>query len=116
MGDDYLLFLALITLMGYQVTVLSGHLQAVNHHQRTDFSRQPASAQGKQILHVRVFEIQFSVEFVVFFVEGPARDKDSDSHNAAFWKMKLVNHTILSSVFAGVFFSAHFFIVNFLCM
>jgi len=93
-GDHNLFFFALNALMRYQVAVFSRHFQAINHHQRPYFNMKAASSHSQQVLHVSVFEIQLAVEFIVFFVEGAARNKDPDSHDRAFWKMKLMNQTL----------------------
>ena len=78
MSDDDAVLRDGPALLDDNVTIGFGHLEAVDHHQRSHFERKPAAAQAQHFSQVRVLEKEAPLYFVVLLIEGAARDEEPD--------------------------------------
>jgi hypothetical protein len=83
MGNHDPIFFAVAALMGDQLAVFVGHLQAIDHHEGSDLEVESRAAHLQQIVQVGVFEIKLTGQFIVLFIKRAPGDEDAYSHFCA---------------------------------
>jgi len=88
MGDDNLIFFTMQALLHDQFPVVCCHVQAIDHHERTNLHRHAIAPLVEQLLHMCILEIELSVYFIVFFVESTTRNEDAYGHGVKISKKR----------------------------
>jgi hypothetical protein len=58
--------------------ILFGHLQAVDHHQRSDCNIESAAAEPQHFGDLGILEMELAVQLIVLLVEGAASNEQAD--------------------------------------
>jgi hypothetical protein len=78
--DDDFVFFGFLAMFQDTAAVVLRHLKTIDQHQRPNIDVDSGPPEFEHFGKMRVFEEEFAVDFVVFFVKRAAGYEDSDCH------------------------------------